>query len=89
MSTSTSEEVEVGSMNMFHGSSMHSDILLSRTVTKLSRSMAVTTPNTICLRLGETSLMSGGEKKGGRGSEAGKRRERERGRKKVKNRQKN
>lgn len=75
MSTFTSEEVEVKSMNILYGSSMHSDILLSRTVTKLSRSMAVTTPKTICLRLGEPSAMSRGEKKEGGGG----RREKERG----------
>lgn len=46
---------------------MDSDIdrsLLSRPVTKLSRSTAVTTPNTICFRLGEPSVRSG---KGERG----------------------
>lgn len=41
--------------------------LFSRAVTKLSRSMAVTTPNTICLRLGEPSVRSRGEREGGGG----------------------
>lgn len=35
------------------------DRTLSRPVTKLSRSTAVTTPNTICLKLGEPSDKSG------------------------------
>ena len=38
--------------------------LFSRAVTKLSRSMAVTTPNTICFRLGEPSVRSVGGKEG-------------------------
>lgn len=33
--------------------------LLSRPVTKLSRSTAVTTPNTICFKIGEPSVKSG------------------------------
>lgn len=43
-------------------SSVDSDMdrsLLSRPVTKLSRSTAVTTPNTICFRLAEPSVKSG------------------------------
>lgn len=48
-------------------SSVHSDMdrsLLSRPVTKLSRSTAVTTPNTICFRLGEPSVKSAGKTAG-------------------------
>lgn len=55
-----------GGWNMLQfSSSVHSDkdrSLLSRPVTKLSRSTAVTTPNTICFRLGEPSVKSGGRR---------------------------
>ena len=47
--------------------SLHSEkdlSLFSLAVTKLSRSMAVTTPNTICFRLGEPSVKSESRREG-------------------------